>query len=304
MLIRSNLSDLFNTTALPAINHLVWQKYNEKPSLISTCFNMQTSDRDIEQTSTFSGFDVATTIAEGESVTYQDIIQGYDKTYTHVKYGKGFRVSDELIADGKFMTIEKLSKALGRSLFEVREVEAADEFNSGTTSSSANPNGEALFSTTHALIRGGTEQNTLTTDADLSMTSLRQALADLRDTRSDENLRLNIKAKYLLTPGTNPVMYDAYELTRSTDRPDTASRAINNNQLTGLEHVIWDYLTDADSWFLVADKGDHELYFFDREAPKLKSDVDFDPGAHKVKMETRFSHGWSDWRGLYGCYGA
>lgn len=302
MLIRSNMADLFNTTALPAIHHIIFDSMKQKPDLIPTLFNYTKSDRDIEQTTTVSGFDVATTMGEGESVTYQDIIQGYDAVFTHLKYGKGFKVSKELLEDGKFLTIQKKSSALGKSLYEVRQVEAANVFNNGFSAQTGAPNSEALFSTTHALIRGGTEANSQTA-ADLSLTSLRQAISDVRDTRDDGNLRINLKPKYLLTSalGTQ-AMWDAYELTKSPDRPDTSNRAVNAFSPLGLTAVAWDYLTDPDAWFLVCDE--HELYFFDRQPPELTTDKDFDTDAMKVKMTTRFSVGWADWRGVYGVAGA
>ena len=300
--LRSNFSDLFGTTALPMIHHIVFDKYKEKPDIIPQLFNYTRSDRDIEQTSSISGFSVATTIAENESVTYEDMIQGYDKTYTHIKVGKGFRVTKEMLDDGKFLTIQKKSMKLGMALYEAKQIEAASEFNDGFTAVATNPNGEALFVTTHALIRGGTEQNTLTTQADLSVTSLRQAITDIKDTRDDGNLRTNIVPKWLLVPDNG--IWDATELLKSADRPDTANRAMNAFTITGIQPIAWSYLTDTDSWFLCTEPANHEMYFFQRQDALIESDKDFDTGAQKVKMEERYSHGWSDWRGLYGVQGA
>jgi len=304
VLLRSNMGDIFGTTHLPSIHHIIFNAYNQKKDFIPMIFNVTKSDRDIEQTTQIAGFDIATTVLEGESVTYQDPIQGFDKTYTMAKYGKGFKCSQELIDDGKELTISKLSQALGKSIYEVRQVEAADEFNSGFSTATGNPNGEALFSTTHALVRGGTEQNRLSTDADLSITSLRQALIDFRDTRDDGNLRTNLKPTKLLTSGIGTAMYDAFEILKSSMRSDTSANAINAFQIEGLEPVYWDYLTDTDAWFLLCETSENQMYFFDRLAPEMSSDYDFDAGAYKVKMLTRFAHGWSDWRGVYGTNGA
>ena len=304
MMLRSNYSDTFGTTHLPAIYTVVFNSYKQKSDMIPILFNVQKSDRDIEQSTQYGGFDIANTMSEGESVSYQDVIQGYDKTFTHLKYGKGFKVSQEMIDDGKYLTMQKMSAALGKSHFEVKQIEAADIFNSGFSTSTSNPNGEALFSTTHALTRGGTEQNTLSVAADLSVTSLRQALSDLRDTRDSDNLRMNLKPKYLLTSGVGGTLYDAWELIRSKDRPDTSNRATNAFEIDGLEPIYWDYLTDTDAWYLVCEPSENGLVFMNRQDPELSSDYDFDAGAYKVKMLQRFSTGWIDWHGVYGSQGA
>jgi len=151
------------------------------------------------------------------------------------------------------------------------------------------------------LVRGGTEQNELTNAADLSVTSLRQAINDFKDTRDDGNLRINLKPKMLLVP--KELIWDAHELLKSAGLPGTANNNTNSFSLVGLNAMEWEYLTDGDAWFLVADSSQHEMYFFERQAPELTSDKDFDTDSMKVKLTTRFSSGWSDWRGIYGSPG-
>ena len=302
MLIQANFSDLFGTTALPAIHHIVFDRYKSVPDRIPDTMNTTKSDRDIEQTSTIGGFTIATALTEGESVTYDDPVQGYDKTYSHVKYGRGFRVTQEFIEDGKFLTIQKQSANLGKSIAEARQTVASDNFNNAFTTSADNPNSEALCATNHALERGGTSSNRLATDADLSVTSLRSLIEIMKNVRDGGNIRIGITPRKLLVP--RQVFWDAYELVQSVLRPDTSNNAANAFKAVPLDVVEWLHLTDADAWFLIGDMSDSEMYFFERKAPQLSSDKDFDADAMKVKLLTRFSTGWSDWRCYAGSQGA
>jgi len=71
-----------------------------------------------------------------------------------------------------------------------------------------------------------------------------------------------------------------------------------------LSFMVSHYLTDPDSWFLVADKGVHSLNFFWREKARFDNSDDFDTGDAKYKAFQRFVAGVSDWKGVFGSQGA
>jgi hypothetical protein len=54
----------------------------------------------------------------------------------------------------------------------------------------------------------------------------------------------------------------------------------------------------------VADKGDHDLNFFERTPLEFEYSDDFDTGDMKVKAFQRFSVGYGSWRGTYGGLGS
>jgi len=66
--------------------------------------------------------------------------------------------------------------------------------------------------------------------------------------------------------------------------------------------VVWDYLTDEESWF-VLDSGlaKMHLLWIDREPLEFAMDPasDFRLEA-RYRGYMRYSYGWSDWRGVYG----
>ncbi len=303
IVLRTQFSDLFLEDMLPALDELIFMKFGEKPDIIPEVFNMKSSDRSIEQSSGVVGLGSVPEVQEGASVSYSDMVQGYDKTYTHLKYALGTKVSDESVADGNFDFIAKVVKALGRSAFDTRQVIGSNHFNNAFNSSFAGGDGKELCATDHPLIGGGTEQNELTVAADLSVSSLRTALNDMEDTTDDNGILLDIRPKQLLIP--NELEFDAEELMKSSLRPDNAENAINAFLSIGqMRPLVWNYLTDADAWFMLADKDEHDLNWYERMPMKVVHDRDFDSDANKVKVVMRFVSGFNDWRGVFGSPGA
>ena len=182
----------------------------------------------------------------------------------------------------------------------------ADVFNNGFTATGtammSGGDGEPLFDTSHPLAGGGTYQNELTTAADLSVSSLEEALYTMRLTVGDRGELLDIQPRYLLVPP--QLERTAWELIKSAGRPDTANRADNWLATQGLQIIVWNRLSDPDAWFLLTDKAQHGLVFYNREELQTDSDRDFNTKDFLYSVLTRFSVGWTDWRGVFGSPGA
>jgi hypothetical protein len=304
VMLRANFPDLDLADALPFIHHLIDDEYDRYESMVSYLFNVVSSDRAIEQTTQITGFGLATETPEGGSVVYDDYYQGYDTTYTHSKFTKGFKFTEELIDDNKWQLAQRAARNIGESMAETREISAAQVFNRAFDGTYTGPDGVELCSLLHPLIGGGTEQNELTAAADLSVTSLRQAINTMEDTVNHRGLKINLRPKYLVVP--NELQWDADELIMSQLRPDNAENAINafRSAQTRLTPLVWQYLTDPDAWFMVCEASKHEMYWFDRKLPETSSEVDFDSGTAKTKMVSRWSRGFSNWPGIFGSPGA
>jgi hypothetical protein len=251
-------------------------------------------------TTTVGSFGIVPIKQEGANVTYEDLAQGFDKTYTPDTYELGFRASKEALDDEQEEVVSEAARALGSSGRYSVEVDCAGLFNN-ITSTTGSPDGVALFSTAHPLISGGTEQNALTTPADLSTNALRTALNDWADTVDDAGKLLHIRPKVLLVP--YELKWQADELINSVDRSDTSDRAKNAFKQDGLTVVAWPYLTDADAWFLLAEPSEHNVRKYWRERPNVMHDWDFESSSMKVKIRFRFIRGWSDFRGVFGTAG-
>ena len=208
--------------------------------------------------------------------------------------------------DDLYDVIKRMPAALASTLVRFKDTAGAKVFNNAfadtATTYMSGMDGKVLCASDHPLTGGGTEQNILTTAADLSVTSLEEALYTMRLTVGDRSELLDLEPKYLLIPP--HLERTAYELIKSAGRPDTANRADNWLNTQGLQIIVWNRLTDTDAWFLLTEKSMHNLIWYNRLELETDSDRDFNTKDHIYSVVTRFSLGWADWRGIFGTAGA
>jgi len=301
-LLRTGFADQFFATQLPLLDEVVMEKYKSYADMIPIIFNQESSDTWGWQKSEVSGFGLVPESSENTDVTYDDVYQGNSKTKTHSLFKMAFRTSKEMVDDGKFDVPQKAAQALGRSMFNTRQILAASVFNNAFDPTYTGYDGLELCSLLHPAIGGGFVPNELATPADLSNTSLEELLWVLEDTTDDRGLLLNIQPKYLLVP--NELKRSAAVILLSEQKSATSNNDINPFQLDSLEYVGWNYLTDPDAWFILGDKGDHSLLWSEREPVNVTTDYDFDADASKTKIRNRCSVDWYGFRGVVGSPGA
>ncbi|NWG75090.1 MAG: Mu-like prophage major head subunit gpT family protein [Rubrivivax sp.] len=308
MLIRGKFPDLYLTAMLPALDEVIFERFERWPPQYSRIFRVMTSSRSIEQTTEVSGLGTFHVIPEGGAMRYDEAVPGFDQTYLHEQYGLGFKISRVMADDDRFGIIQKLAADLGNSARETIELTVASHFNNGFSGSYLGPDGVALFSTSHPLVKaGGVQANTLSTPADLDIPSLELALTDFRRMVGPSGKKIRLRPTKLVVPP--ELEFAAQEMLTATLRSDTPNNAPNAfKRRVGLpsfdEVFVWDYLSDPDAWFVVADPEDTELRFYWREKPNTVHDVDFDSRSIKTAMWFRFSSGWSSYYGVYGVPGA
>ena len=257
--------------------------------------------RPMVRTTTVASFGTVPTKAEGANVQYEDLAQGFDATYTADTYELGFRASKEALDDEQEEIVSDAARALGSSMNYTYEVDHANIFNNGFTSTDGSPDGVALFSTAHVLVGGGTNANKPATDGDLSVAQLRVALVDISNTKDDAGKLIHWRPRVLLVPYN--AKWLAKELIGSELRADTANNATNAFKDDDLTVVSTPYLTDTNAFFLLATPSGHNVRSYWRERPNVLHDWDFESSSMKVKVRARWKRGWSDYRGVYGTSG-
>ena len=296
MALRSSFGDILE----PGLHQIFDDKFQEIPELFSKIFHVKDSSKDQEKDSAVTGFGLAQLTAEGGAIQYEDPIQMYDKSYVHLKYTKGFKVSEELYEDDLYNVISKKPAALARAFRRTAEYLASQDFANAFTSTALGGDGQELCSTVHPRADAGTSQsNASATGITLTETNLETGLLAMRGQLDDKGMRIMAKADTVLVP---PALEkDAWEIVNSTGRSGTANN--DANYYSGrLKVISWDYLTSSTAWFLI-DSSLHELTWFWRKRPEFKQDNAFDTGMALYKSQMRLSHGWSDWRGVYGSQG-
>ncbi len=278
----------------------------ELPKIYPNVYNIKTSDRKFERIVTYVPFGDTQTKAEGETYVMDTLRQGYTKDFTHTENGLGFEVTQTALEDDGENILARAGEWLAFSARYVEEGRAANPFNNGFTSEQT-PDGLSLFNTAHVLKGGGTARNRPATDADLSASSLTQALIDLQTDQKDE-------AGHLAAPITDWILYIPPQLEFLADRlinsvglPGSADNDRNPIKTRrSWTIVVNPRLTDVDAWFLVAaSKSNHGLTFY-RRVPISMEPMTIDPrtGNRIFKTRHRFSVGAWTWVGAYGTAGA
>lgn len=309
MQIRGSFSNFFFETMLPALNAKIWQNFKAKKFLYNQVLNTDTTTRSIEQFAQVAGVGLATAVGEGEDTPTDTFVQGYYKTFKPAKYGLGIAASQELVEDDKWGVISRRAVALSNSIYQSREIQGASVFNNGFSGSYNGPDGVPLFSASHPLVKaGGTQNNILSTAADLDVGSLELALTDWELIKTHEGFLQLLPTPRVLTASAN--RWNVTEILKSQTRSDTANRvsinAFQDGTETGqaIEPLVWPYLTDPDAWFLVAPASETETMWLDRKAPYTKSDYVEKNETGYIYMRYRADFGFFGWRGVYGTPGA
>lgn len=295
--LRANFANLLE----PGLRAVFFNEYDRWEAEYPKIMNVVTSKKKFEEDQLITGLGIMPTKNEGVGVTYEDISQGWKTTYTHTTYAQAIRITQEMVEDDLYGIMKDLTGALARSAQQRKEVLAANVLNFAFTGgSTAGADGVALISAVHPLSIGGTQSNAFTTAADLSASSLQDALEILESAQDEKGLNLAIKAKLLVVPVQE--QWAAYELLKSEYKPGTADNEVNAIMAKGLQFCVNHYLTDTDAWFLLG--ASHKLNLFERTPISFFKGNDFDTQDLKFMARMRLSAGFSDFRGVTGTAGA
>jgi len=301
-----------NLTTLRGIDMVIHHAYDQREKIGRGLFNLRESTQYQENTQTVGGVGLLQTKLEGESINYSSMTEGHKGTFTHVDYALGMRATREMMRDELYGVMEDMAVELAYSANATEETILANTFNNGFNSSYTGPDGLELFSSVHVREDGGTFKNEPSSQADLSKSTLETGLTDFRKNFTDgAGKKLAIRPKYLLVSPDN--QFTAARLLDSTNNPvvnygedadNDSTAAINPINGLGLQLVVWDYLTDTNAWFLLAEKENHKLLCYTREEFNTDYIYDFDTKDYKISGQFAQSSGWGDVRGIYGVSGS
>jgi len=287
----------------PGLNALFGLEYKNYANEHAEIFDTENSDRAFEEEVMLSGFANAPVKAEGTGVSFDNAQETFTARYTHETLALAFAITEEAIEDNLYDRLaSRYTKALARSMANTKQVKAAKVLNNGFGTADGG-DGKELLATDHP-IAAGTEQNELTTAADLNETSLEQALIDIAALTDERGLKIAARGMKLIVP--SALQFTAERLMKSTQRVGTADNDINAVVSMGMipqGYTVNHYLTDTDAWFIKTDVP-NGLKHFVRAPLKTAMEGDFTTGNVRYKARERYSFGFSDWRGIFGSPGA
>lgn len=238
------------------------------------------------------------------SVDYDDLYQGYDVVQTHVEFASGFQIQRKLFDDDQYNIMDQRPSGLARSANRTRQKHGARILNNAFSNDSyfyVNSEGVALCSDSHTTNASGVSTATgfdnLTTSA-LSATALAAARIQFVNFRDDRANRISATPDELWIPNN---LYDvAYEIVASMGKVDTANN--NRNVHEGAYTIYeWNYLSDANNWFLCDNMMRKEhLFWVDRVPMEFAMAEDLDTIIAKWRGYMRHSNAFDDWRFILG----
>ncbi len=290
----------------PGLNALFGLEYKRYENQHAEIYVTESSDRAFEEEVMLSGFANAAVKPEGSAVTFDNAQETYTARYTMETIALAFAITEEAIEDNLYDRLaSRYTKALARSMANTKQIKAVDPLINGLpqTATFTSGDGSALFATNHPTI-AGTVSNTLTTQADLNETSLEQSLIDIAAMTDERGLKIAARGMKMIVPPAN--QFNAERLMKSQGRTSTADNDINAIVSMGMVpqgYRVNNFLTDADSWYLITDVP-NGMKYFERTPIKTAMEGDFDTGNVRYKARERYRFGVSDYRGIFGVQGA
>jgi len=289
----------------PGLNALFGLEYSNYENEHAEIFSVESSDRAFEEEVMLSGFGEAAVKGEGASITYDDAQEVYTSRYSHETIALAFALTEEAIEDNLYDKLaSRYTKALARSMAVTKQIKAASVLNNAFSSSFPGGDGKELCATDHPTLSGADLRNELSVAADLSETSLEQALIDIAAFTDERGLKIAVRGMKLIIP--KELQFTADRIMKSTLRVGTADNDINAIKNMGMVpqgYTVNHYLTDPDAFFIKTD-APNGLKMFQRVAIKTGMEGDFETGNVRYKARERYAFGWSDPRGIFGSPGA
>ena len=275
-------------------------------------FTVLKSGKAFEQMVGMSLFGLPAVKDEGNPITYDDTQQTYINQWTHAVYALGTKITLEAYRDNQYNldALSRRPKALARSMREGEETIHANvlnrAFNSAYTMGSSS-DGVQLVSSAHLNGPYGANGSNSLTAADLSETTLEDAIVSVNTMTDPRGLKIKVMADSLIIPPAS--QFIAERILMSPQQNDTANNAINalktKNSVPG-GYKVNHYLTDTDAWFVTTsiNSGGEGLVSYSAWPTEFGMDNEFDTFNMKVKAFFRLSAGWGDWRCIFGNQGA
>jgi hypothetical protein len=290
---------------LPGLNALFGLEYDRYGEEHKEIYETESSDRSFEEETKLSGFANAPVKNEGAAIAYDNAQEAFTSRYNHVTIALGFSLTEEAVEDNLYDSLSaRYTKALARSMANTKQVRAANVVNNGFNAAYTGGDGVPLFSDAHPLVSGGTNSNTQDTPADLSETSLENAVIQIAAWTDERGLLIAAKPRKLVIPPA--LQFAATRILETQLRVGTADNDINamyTNSSIPEGYTVNHYLTDTDAYYLTTDVP-NGMKHFERTALTTSMDGDFDTGNVRYKARERYSFGWSDPLGMWGSPGA
>jgi len=296
----------FSALLEPKLSNIWNEAFPQRPLEWKGYMNVRTANKAVVTDLKMSDFGSLNLKGEGSDIIYLDATGTQTKTYTPVRFGGGYKITQEMVDHELYGQVDQFEGRLMKSAIDGQETIAVNVMNGafGTTNldgySATGFDGLQLCSTAHTRLDGGTNQsNRPGTDLDLGVTGLQNAMIAFHNWKDDRGRPAMYRpSKLVISPED---VFTARELLGSEYKPGTANNDINALRDFNLSTLVSHYKTDTDAWFIFGDR--HDVNFLWDQQPRTAMEDDFDAEVIKRKLVQGFATGHGEWRGVYGTSG-
>ncbi len=285
------------------INRLIFgHEYREETMVYNKIFETRESSETREEDQEIVNFGLATQIDENNPFTMDTQHEGSRIVYEHIKYGMGYQVSEEEVADNKYESVASARiRALAYSMAQTKEIVHANVLNNAFDPAYPRPDATSLCAADHRTVSAGLQSNLLTAAA-ISEANLEAALKTMRTAVDSRGLALPMNAKSLIIHPNDEFL--VHRILKSAMRVNTANNDTNAIKDMGYfkDVIVNRYQTDENAFFITTDIP-NGLLSFQRTDIILTSNTSFDTGAEQTKATERYTAGCTDYHSVYGSPG-
>lgn len=275
------------------VSHLDWVFEDDLPNhqkLFSAWLPMVSGGEWREEGIVIAGLGAMPAKPVGGAMVVDKFISSDQKTFSTQTWGIATVLEYELGRHDQYSIFDGFAAEMAKSAVDRCNILAYSILNNFFSTGDSRftiYNAEALGSTAHVLLGGGTTSNRAASDAALSYTALQAGRTRFMLQQNERGRYVNLTPECLTVHPSNE--FYAQTLVQSTLVPGTAN---NDKNVLPKYRIHGDspYLTSETAWFLTASKSQlkrSSMRFRELDKPQTRSDFDA-----------------STWNTVYGCYQA
>lgn len=277
----------------PWVSDIFFKRFKDRQRQYESIFNVMPSSRAFEDDFEVAGLGTYTIKPEGVPLQYDNPVQGDRRRVVMLTYALGFRVTMEMMEDDQHGIISKLPSDLSDSAYYSMETLAFGVINDAFAGSTYTglPEGDgtrrSLCNTGHVFLRspGSTWSNSLSPAVALSVSGIEAAITMFRTQKNEEERYTVLTPKTLLCR--EDLYWTAHKLLTGDKEAFTADNTANIIAQQGLQTVTSPHITSTTAWWLLTEKSDHTLHFYNRKTLTFGESTDSDTFDKKYQSHYR-----------------
>lgn len=290
---------------IPGLSNAFGLGYEEHMPVFDKIAEVKDSRRNFERDVLMSPLGLPQVKAQGSSVSYDAMKQGYYFDYEHVVYGLGIIITREEFEDDLYDVIgPERAKQLGRVFRVNKDIIVSNILNNGFSGGPTWGDGKVLFATDHPLGTGGTFANKPAVDANASEVAFENAVSDIKQNYvNDRGIKINVNIKRVIVSPSD--MFNVQRILKSPLQNNTSNNAVNVLLGSGAipEIVVNPYQTSTTQWTFITDVP-NGIKLYERRKLEFTNDNDFNTENLMMKATERYSVGVTDPRQAYASSGS